>query len=128
EYILYCGKRMRSALESAVALKGKDLNGKVNLIKTQVKLNFSQNANKINSYVQNLKNLMDKKVAESDGRYAAALARLKADNPLGMLQKGYWYVSKNGQAALSSKDLREGDNVSLKTHDGQLKAVITEVE
>ncbi len=128
EYILYCGKRMKSALDSDIALKGKDLNGKVNLIKAQVKLNFSQNANKINLYVQNLKNIMDKKISLSEGKYTATLARLKADNPLGILQKGYWYVSKNGQAVLSSKDLQAGDNVSLKTYDGRIKAVITEVE
>ncbi len=128
EYILYCGKRMKSALDSDIALKGKDLNGKVNLIKAQVKLNFSQNANKINLYVQNLKNIIDKKISLSEGKYTATLARLKADNPLGILQKGYWYVSKNGQAVLSSKDLQAGDNVSLKTYDGRIKAVITEVE
>ena len=55
------------------------------------------------------------------------LARLMADNPLGILQKGYWYVSKDGQAVLSTKDVRQGDEVSLKTHDGQLKATVTEV-
>lgn len=128
DYILYCGQRMKGALQGAVALKSKDLNGKVNLIKTQVKLNFSQNANKINLYVQNLKNQMDKKLAQSEGKYSAVLARLTADNPLGILQKGYWYVSKDGVAALSSKDLKQGDEVSLRTHDGGAKATITEVE
>nr|MDE6275484.1 hypothetical protein [Clostridia bacterium] len=128
EYVAYCGKRMKSALGSFVALKSKDLNSKINLIKAQVTLNFSQNANKINLYAQNLKNQMDKKLTLSESKYNASLAKLTADNPLGILQKGYWYVSKDGQAVLSSKVLSAGDNVSLKTHDGQLKATVTEVK
>lgn len=128
EYIIYCGRRMKSALENDVAFKAKDLNGKVNLIKSQVTLNYTQNAHIISSYVQNLKSQIEKILAKSEIKYTTALARLTADNPLGILQKGYWYVSKDGQAMLSAKQLQQGDKVSIKTHDGQLKATITEVE
>ena len=128
EYLAYCGKRMKSVVDNNVAAKAKDLNNKVNVIKAQVTLNFSQNASKINLFAQNLKSLMDRKLAQSESKYETVLARLTADNPLGILQKGYWYVSKDGQAVLSSKVLSKGDEVSLKTHDGQLKATITEVE
>ncbi|MDE6472419.1 MAG: exodeoxyribonuclease VII large subunit [Clostridia bacterium] len=128
EHILYCGKRMKSTLLNDIALKAKDLNGKVNSIKSQVKLNYIQNANIINSYIQNLKIQIDKTISKSEGKYTSVLSRLTADNPLGILQKGYWYVSKDGQAVLSAKFLQQGDTVSLKTHDGQLNATITEVE
>ena len=71
---------------------------------------------------------MNKSIAQSETTYNTLLTRLTADNPLGILQKGYWYVSKDGQGVLSARQLQQGDAVSLKTHDGQLKALITEVE
>ena len=128
EYILDCSRAMSSAIKGEITSREKDLNGKLDLLKKQVQLNFSQNAHKISMYAQNLKNLIDKRLAYVDGKYNTTLARLTADNPLGILQKGYWYVSKDGQAVLSSNDLKMGDNISLKTHDGQLGATITEVK
>ena len=128
EFVLISGKRMKNALEKDVTLKAKDLSGKMNLIKSQVTLNYMQSANIIRTYTQSLRIIIDKTLSKSEVEYANVLARLKADNPLGVLQKGYWYVSKDGQAVLSARQLQQGDNVSLQTHDGQLKATILEVE
>ncbi len=118
---------MKSALINEVELKAKDLNSKVNLIKSKVMLNYMQKANIFNSYAQNLKSQIEKAISRSELRYTNVLTRLTADNPLGILQKGYWYVSKDGQAVSSAKHLQQGDTVSLKTYDGQLNATITEV-
>lgn len=127
EYFARCSKRMKSALINEVELKAKDLNSKVNLIKSKVMLNYMQKANILNSYAQNLKSQIEKAISRSELRYTNVLTRLTADNPLGILQKGYWYVSKDGQAVSSAKHLQQGDTVSLKTYDGQLNATITEV-
>ena len=128
DYIAFCGKRMKGALENTVTLASKELNNKVNYVKSQVKLNYTQSEHIIKSYLQTLKSQIEKTLAKSETTYNNVLTKLTADNPLGILQKGYWYVSKNGVAVLSSKDLKQGDNVSLKTHDGGMKAIITEVE
>lgn len=126
-YLIDCSKKMKLALDNQVAIKQKDLKNKSEIIKSQTKLTFIQGDRTLHDYLQKLKTLIDKKIMTAEGDCAKISARLTADNPLGILQKGYWYVSKDGKAVVSATQLDKGDSVSLKTHDGVVKATVTEV-
>ena len=126
-YILQCGRQMKSSIDSQVQLKQRDLKARTDFIKSQTKLLFVQNARKIKDYAQSLKVAIDNKLHTAEANYDKISARLTADNPLAVMQRGYWYVSKGGAIVSSAKGLNVNDEVSLKTHDGEIKAKITEV-
>lgn len=126
-YINQCGRQMKSSIDSQVQLKQRDLKARTDFIKSQTKLLFVQNARKIKDYAQSLKVAIDNKLHTAEANYDKILARLTADNPLAVMQRGYWYVSKDGAIVSSAKGLNVNDEVSLKTHDGEIKAKITEV-
>ena len=118
---------MKSSIDSQVQLKQRDLKARTDFIKSQTKLLFVQNARKIKDYAQSLKVAIDNKLHTAGANYDKISARLTADNPLAVMQRGYWYVSKGGAIVSSAKGLNVNDEVSLKTHDGEIKAKITEV-
>lgn len=126
-YLLQNIRQIRRSLDGDLAAKERDLRNKSDVIKSQMMLTFSKNAGKISAYAQNLKSIIDKALAEAEKRYSTSVEGLTARNPLGILQKGYWYVTKNDAAAKSVKVLNIDDAVTLKTHDGEVKATITEV-
>ncbi|MCX4362529.1 MAG: exodeoxyribonuclease VII large subunit [Clostridia bacterium] len=127
-YLAESAQKIKIALANSTALREKDLKVKINSLKTQMQLCVSDNTNRLNSYIGDVKKLTDKLYSSADANFNYFLTKLTALNPLGVLQKGYWYVSKDGKALLSAKDMHRDDIISMKTHDGEVKALITEVK
>lgn len=106
----------------------RELQRKLDLINAQMKLGYASYSHLLEQYLRGLGNAMDKAYINSQHRFDNTLTRLQANNPLGILQKGYWYMSKDGQPVSSVKVLTKGDRVSVQTRDGKVQAEILEVE
>lgn len=77
------------------------------------------------SYIlQNPMNLIfDKK-----NKYELLLNTLKLVNPLGILEKGYSLVSINDELIKTSKSVKKDDELRIRLHEGEIKAVVKEVK
>jgi len=62
-------------------------------------------------------------------RLQVAAGKLDALSPLAVLSRGYGIVFKDGKAVRRAKDVRAGDRLKVKVHEGQFDArVLSEVE
>ena len=66
----------------------------------------------------------------SDKRHVLAInsEKLVAMNPLAVLSRGYAIVERSGMAISDSKDVRRGDEITVRLAEGKIKAVVTETE
>ncbi len=56
------------------------------------------------------------------------LMNLKNLNPLGILEKGFSVIEKNGKVVKKSKDLKQGDKISIRFEKGSAQAEIKEIK
>ena len=78
---------------------------------------------KLSVVLQNPENLIkDKKV-----KFDLLVNTLKLVNPLGILDKGYSLVEVNDKIIKSSKDVKVSDILSIRLHEGSIKAEVKEI-
>ena len=65
-------------------------------------------------------------LTDRESAFAALAARLDALSPLKTLARGYAATVKDGRAVTSVKQLRPGDDVTLKYHDGDVDCTVRE--
>ena len=128
EHFAYVLNKMKACAKNSVEIGEKELKNKLNVVNSKMKLKYSSNKYLIEQYLSKLSNSVAKSYAASEYRFANALTKIQALNPLGILKKGYWYMSKDEIPVVSSKTLSVGDNVVLRASDGSVKAQILEVE
>ena len=82
--------------------------------------------------LSNLKELLNKEIKNIinniSNRYNLSLEKLNLLNPLNILNKGYSLVTINGKVVKNSKDLKENDCVNIKMYEGNVKAIVKEIE
>ena len=84
----------------------------------------SLNKIKLSVVLQNPENLIkDKKI-----KFDLLVNTLKLVNPLGILDKGYSLVEVDNKIIKSSKDVNVSDILSIRLHEGSIKAEVKEVE
>ncbi|MDE7337429.1 MAG: exodeoxyribonuclease VII large subunit, partial [Clostridia bacterium] len=120
--------KMNKYAKRRIADGEKELKSKFSYINSAMKLEYSLNARVIEQYLIRLVNAADKASAVTEHRLANAIAKLQILNPLAVLEKGYWYMSKEGKPVVTTKSLAVGETVSLRTRDGKVKAQILEVK
>ena len=49
-------------------------------------------------------------------------------NPLNILSKGYSVVTLDNNVIKSNKDLKENDQINVRLHEGNIKAIVKEIE
>ncbi len=91
---------------------------KVKIQNNEVKLNKV----KMSVALQNPMSLIDKKKNE----YNLLINTLKLVNPLGILEKGYSLTTINDKVIKSSNDVSIDDIISVKLHEGAIKAKVVE--
>lgn len=67
-------------------------------------------------------------IEDKKQKYSLLLNTLKLVNPLGILEKGYSLVEVNGSIIKSSRDVNIDDCITVKLHEGSIKAVVREIE
>ena len=88
EKVAYSVDDLKAYIDSQVQLKQRDLKARTDFIKSQTMLLFVQNARKIKDYAQSLKVAIDNKLHTAGANYDKISARLTADNPLAVMQRG----------------------------------------
>lgn len=127
DYLDYCKSRIKVTLSSKIQNDENVLQNKISLLVSAIKLIYQSNRHKIDNALSALKNNIDIIYTSSAHRLDSAMTRLQAGNPLNMLKKGFWHVSKDGQTLVSVKGLSQGDEIDLKAQDGTIKARVSEV-
>lgn len=128
EYVEYCKTRIKTLVLNRVKTDETELKSKMQLLISGIKLTYETNRHRVDTILGALKNNMQNITLAYSHRLDSAITRLEAGNPLNMLKKGYWHVSKEGKTLLSVKGLSEGDVIDLRAKDGKIKARVAEVK
>lgn len=80
------------------------------------------NYQKLDVYLKRLDNSIKLKQKEEKTKYVELVSKLDALSPLKTLTRGYSITQVDGKVIKSSKDLKTGDEVSLRFIDGEKKA------
>ncbi|MBD5086058.1 MAG: exodeoxyribonuclease VII large subunit [Clostridiales bacterium] len=128
EYFVAVLLKMGKIVNASVTDGERELKNKLNFINSQMKLKYNSNKYLIEQNLTKLSNVVKNTYIAQEHCLANKITKLQALNPLGILEKGYWYMSKDGAPIASTKSLEVGDNVSLQTRDGKIKAQVVEVE
>ena len=78
-----------------------------------------------NNYILNNPNLLYKeKVIKLDN----LIEKLELVNPLGVLKRGYTLTYKGNKIISSIEDVKKGDNLTLKLHNGEINTTVTDID
>lgn len=128
EYVSYCRQRIKTLVLNRVKTDENELKNKTSLLISGIKLTYQSNSHRLDNILSSLKTYMQNTLLSDAHKLDSLITRLEASNPLSILKKGFWHVSKDGKTLLSSKGLRVGDTIDLRACDGELKAQISEVK
>ncbi len=79
----------------------------------------------LNLQAQKLQNSMNRLLQENRKQLGNVAAKLDALSPLATLDRGYAIAMKNQQVLRSTKNIRVGDEITVKLADGQLDCSVT---
>ena len=114
---------------SMYEVKEQKLDTLIDTLNKDIKNIINDKDNKLNKIklsvvLQNPENLIkDKKI-----KFDLLVNTLKLVNPLGILDKGYSLVEVDNKIIKSSKDVNVSDILSIRFHEGSIKAEVKEVE
>jgi len=66
----------------------------------------------------------ERRIADARGALGEASSRLHALSPLNVLGRGYAIATHDGRAIRRSSDVRRGDAISLRLHEGSIDATV----
>ena len=85
---------------------------------------INENYIKIDTYVKQLENLINKVKEKNKNKYIELVSKLDTLSPLKTLTRGYSIIEKDGKIVKSVTDLKPDDKVSIKLKDGEKQAKI----
>lgn len=81
----------------------------------------------LNENTIKLNNLIDKTLINANHKIEFIINSLNLVNPLNILSKGYSLVKLNDMIIKDTKDLKVKDKISIKFHQGEIKAEVKEI-
>ena len=82
--------------------------------------------------IVNLEKILNKiitnKIDLSKHRYDVIINKLELLNPLNILSKGYSLVTLDGMVVKDSKELKVDSTINIRMHEGNVKAIVKEIE
>ena len=75
-----------------------------------------------------LNKLVVSKIDVSTHKYEVIINKLELLNPLNILSKGYSLVTLDDEVVKSTKNLKLDDTISIRMHEGKVKAIVKEIE
>ncbi len=127
-YLEYVLQKMRSSVSKKVDDGEKELVAKLKYINSLIKSVYSDNNYEISRVFERLKTAARNSYIAAERKLDYAISALKANNPLDIMAKGYWHVSKDGASVVSTKELFIGDSLTMRSKDGKVIARVLEVE
>lgn len=85
---------------------------------------IQENYIKIDSYVKQLENQINKIKEKNKNKYIELVSKLDTLSPLKTLTRGYSIIEKDGKIAKSITDLQAEDEISIRLKDGEKQAKI----
>ena len=85
---------------------------------------IQENYIKIDSYVKQLENVINKIKEKNKNKYIELVSKLDTLSPLKTLTRGYSIIEKNGKIVKSVTDLQPEDEISIRLKDGEKQAKI----
>ena len=85
---------------------------------------IQENYIKIDSYVKQLENVINKIKKKNKNKYIELVAKLDTLSPLKTLTRGYSIIEKDGKIVKSITDLQTEDEISIRLKDGEKQAKI----
>ena len=85
---------------------------------------IQENYIKIDSYVKQLENLINKTKEKNKNKYIELVSKLDTLSPLKTLTRGYSIIEKDGKIVKSITDLQTEDKISIRLKDGEKQAKI----
>ena len=85
---------------------------------------IQENYIKIDSYVKQLENLINKIKEKNKNKYIELVSKLDTLSPLKTLTRGYSIIEKDGKIVKSTTDLQAEDKISIRLKDGEKQAKI----
>ena len=85
---------------------------------------INENYIKIDTYVKQLENLINKVKEKNKNKYIELVSKLDTLSPLKTLTRGYSIVEKEGKIIKSVADLKTEDEISIRLKDGEKQAKI----
>lgn len=85
---------------------------------------INENYIKIDTYVKQLENLINKVKEKNKNKYIELVSKLDTLSPLKTLTRGYSIVEKEGKIIKSIADLKAEDEISIRLKDGKKQAKI----
>ena len=85
---------------------------------------IQENYIKIDSYVKQLENLINKTKEKNKNKYIELVSKLDTLSPLKTLTRGYSVIEKDGKIVKSITDLQEDNEISIRLKDGEKQAKI----
>jgi exodeoxyribonuclease VII large subunit len=75
-----------------------------------------------------LNKIVNNKIDINKHKYEVMINKLELLNPLNILSKGYSLVTCDDNVVKNAKDLKIDDTINIRMHEGNLKAVVKEIE
>ena len=85
---------------------------------------INENYIKIDTYVKQLENLINKVKEKNKNKYIELVSKLDTLSPLKTLTRGYSIVEKDGKLIKSVLELQKDDEISIRLNDGKKQAKI----
>ena len=85
---------------------------------------IQENYIKIDSYIKQLENVMNKIKEKNKNKYIELVSKLDTLSPLKTLTRGYSIIEKKGKIVKSVTDLQTEDEISIRLKDGEKQAKI----
>ncbi|MBQ3414909.1 MAG: exodeoxyribonuclease VII large subunit [Clostridia bacterium] len=86
--------------------------------------NINDNYLRVDSFVKKLENIVKQRQYQSQIKYKELNSKLDALSPLKTLSRGYSIVEKDNKIVKSKKEIKQGEEVTLKFKDGDCKAKV----
>lgn len=118
-------KNMQIILDNKKHLLKIDLN-KIKLMSPSNIIN--DNKNKLKELMISLNNIVDKDLNNKQYQLDYLINTLKLVNPLNILSNGYSLVKKGDKIIKSTKDLKTGDKINIKFHEGEIESIVREIK
>ena len=89
---------------------------------------INDNKNKLKELVVSLNNIVDKDLNNRKYQLNYLINTLKLVNPLNILSNGYSLVKKGDKIIKSTKNLKIGDKINIKFHEGEIESIVREIK
>ncbi len=122
--------RLEEALAGALSRRGRHLQGmKERLSRQEPRVRLSRLSNQLNMLEARANQAVTDHLEQRRARLGRLAATLQALSPLGVLARGYSLVfDQKGRLIKEAGQLKPGDKLKLRLHQGQVEAKATKVE